>query len=450
MKKEILILILILGLANMTYAANCGGAIQCNCGDTLMEDQLMWYDIIGCEDSGLWIGDDSITLDCGNHTIEGNYSNNAKGIFNINNDDITIKNCEVKGFDYGIYTGSSLNSNVHNNIVRNNENGIWLQYLEGSFIHNNLVDSNDIYGIFLSQSNDNDVYMNQISSNAYGIRLYQVDTHHFFDNELFENGRGIQIDDGDYNWFYGNTFVGNLVFNALEFPGVDTTRWNNSLTGNFWDDFESNEGYPNYYVVDGEGLGIDYMPIWTFNIPDPEFSYVELSGDGGLLTCPAGDTSNYEYLVVGLRDLNNEPLSGISASEFEFSVDYTGDSYETVSFEFIPETNMTNENGELRFSISADSTLIGNAEISVSAMAVNLIENVDLDVKSFDLNYDGSVSIADLGMFASEYNTNSSNSDFDWRGFVNIVDLGMFAAHYGHSDGKEITHKLPKGLLNKF
>jgi len=189
MKKEILILILILGLANMTYAANCGGAIQCNCGDTLMEDQLMWYDIIGCEDSGLWIGDDSITLDCGNHTIEGNYSNNAKGIFNINNDDITIKNCEVKGFDYGIYTGSSLNSNVHNNIVRNNENGIWLQYLEGSFIHNNLVDSNDIYGIFLSQSNDNDVYMNQLSSNAYGIRLYQVDTHHFFDNELFENGR---------------------------------------------------------------------------------------------------------------------------------------------------------------------------------------------------------------------------------------------------------------------
>ena len=224
------------------------------------------------------------------------------------------------------------------------------------------------------------------------------------------------------------TYAGNLVFNALEMAiDVNTTDWNNTNIGNSWDDFESNEGYPNSYIIDGPGNGVDYLPIWTFNIPDPEFSYVELDGDGGLLTCPAGDTSNYEYLVVGLRDLNNDPLSGISASEFEFSVDYTGDSYENVSFEFISETNMTDVNGELRFGISADSSLIGNAEIGVSAMDVNLIENVDLDVKSFDLDYNGNVNIADLAIFASEYHTNASNSDYNWDGLVNIADFGMFA-----------------------
>ena len=36
--------------------------------------------------------------------------------------------------------------------------------------------------------------------------------------------------------------------------------WNKSNVGNYWSDFSSNSGYPNYYKIPGYGDGIDWHP----------------------------------------------------------------------------------------------------------------------------------------------------------------------------------------------
>ena len=61
---------------------NCGGLVECACGDTLVESQVMWYDIVCCGlPGGVRIGADNITLD-GNAPITAKPINvNGKNIF---------------------------------------------------------------------------------------------------------------------------------------------------------------------------------------------------------------------------------------------------------------------------------------------------------------------------------------------------------------------------------
>lgn len=450
MKKMFLILVL-LGLINMAYAADCGGAIQCNCGDTLTESQVMWYNLSGCSDNGIIMGDNFLTLNCDGHTIEGDYNNNAKGILSNGNDYVIIENCNIQGFDYGIYSGMAINNSIRYNDVNNNENGIWVQYLEDSTIFENSVSSNQVYGMLFSQSEDVRVYDNQIYGNGYGVRIYQTNSNTFFRNDVLDNGRGVLIDVGEQNWFYENTFADNLVYNALELAGVNTTLWNSSSSGNAWDDFETNPGFPDYYEIDGDGTGIDYLPIATYVIPDPIFSYVTTTNESapGLITCPAGDGSEFEYLVVSVRDSNNDPIPGIAAEDFEFEVTSDGDYYGNLTFTFNAADEMTDVNGEIRFSMISDTSLVGTAEINVIVQNVALEETGAVFAKSYDMNLDGAVNIADLGVFASHYQTTAWQADYNWDGNVNIADLGMFAAHYQHSIERTKTGEIPKSFLKK-
>jgi parallel beta-helix repeat protein len=452
MKKVLLILIFLGLFINTAYAADCGGAIQCNCGDILTENQVMWYDISGCNETGITIGNDSITLYCNGHTIEGDYNNNAKGILSNGNDYVSIYGCNVTGFDYGIYAGTATNASIRYNNVSNNENGIWVQYLEDSIIQGNIVNSNDIYGLFLSQSTGERVYDNYVHANGYGIRLYDSNENTFFRNDVVENGRGIQVDNGDYNMFYENTLADNAVFNAIEIAAINTTSWNNSQTGNSWDDFETNPGYPNYYEISGPGTGIDYLPIVTYMIPDPVLSYVLLTDESapGIVTCPAGDGAEYQYLVVGIRDANNDPISGITPEEFDFEVSSSDDYYGNLTFTFRAVENMTDANGEIRFGIVSDTTLQGDGMIHVTASDVDLEDFGTISARTYDLNFDGSVSLADLAIFATHYHTTDWESDYNWDGNVSLPDFGMFAVHYGHSWMGAKTKEIPKNFLKKF
>ncbi len=454
--KKVFLILLLLGLINTAYAADCGGAIQCDCGDTLTQNQVMWYDIRGCNDTGIIMGNDSLILDCNGHAIQGDHNNDAKGIYTHSNDYVRIKNCNVSGFEYGIYAGMGTNTSILDNNIVDNENGVWLQYSFASHLQGNDIASNDANGILVSQSeNEYDhsyLHENLISHNGYGARLYEVDNHEFFQNDILENGRGVQIDDGRWNWFYENTFADNAVFNALELAGVTMTLWNSSMSGNSWDDFETNPGYPDYYEIEGNGTGIDYLPIVTYPLPDPINSYVTATNESapGLVTCPAGDGSEFEYLVVSVRDSNNDPIPGIAAEDFEFEVTSDGDYFGNLTFTFNAADEMTDANGEIRFSLISDTSLVGDAEISVAVRDVLLEDTGVVFAKSYDLNLDGFVTLPDLGIFASYYNTVAWEADYNWDGQVSLPDLGMFAAHYQHSWMNAKTGELPKGFLNKF
>ncbi|PIR72307.1 MAG: hypothetical protein COU42_01715 [Candidatus Nealsonbacteria bacterium CG10_big_fil_rev_8_21_14_0_10_36_24] len=54
-------------------AKDCGGSIECACGDTVKQNYTMQADL-NCAGNALVLGADNITINCGGHIITGNGS----------------------------------------------------------------------------------------------------------------------------------------------------------------------------------------------------------------------------------------------------------------------------------------------------------------------------------------------------------------------------------------
>jgi parallel beta-helix repeat protein len=373
MKKIILPILLFLTIIILpsVLAADCGGAVQCACGDKLTSSQDMWYDLQGCPNLGLKIKDNNIMLNCNGHVIEGDGFGGGSGVFvgmtAVQKSNIQVKNCKIKDFFIGIdvlYTVDRVN--LENNTLINNSIGINVDDINFLNVSNNFImtsplsvddamilchsctnaaffsntfnygngldvwqmklmtsnnltifdnnfsnggnatslfevtnstirnnnfdnssfnegyliylhrnsDSNSIYdntltnskvGFFLDNSKFNNIYNNNFLGNNFGIYLDGYSTKNRISENLFENNNlGIDLSDSQNNLVWLNKFIGN-VQSAVEANMYRTNYWNFSNIGNYWDDFESNPGFPNYYEIPGTGTEKDYSPVWNFS-----------------------------------------------------------------------------------------------------------------------------------------------------------------------------------------
>ncbi len=223
------------------------------CGETITQDITLTGDLRGCSGNGITVGASGITLDCDGHIIEGLGSNS--GILLTARHNVTIKNCEVRGFDYGIRLNMSSNDTVINNTANSNSSaGI---YLNASSYSNTLTD-------------------NIANNNKYGILLERKSTNNYISsNDFIENTEyGAYLSDSSkYNTFWGNSFTGNGL-NACEDSGSKENSWNLADTGNYWSDCIYNPGHPDHYQIQGEGDGVDYYPECPSNYPPELFSLV--------------------------------------------------------------------------------------------------------------------------------------------------------------------------------
>ena len=75
------------------------------CKNILIKEVLMSKDLI-CEGDGIIMDTSHITLDCRNHKIINNASGTVgNGIYMFpRKDSLTVKNCEIIGFNNGIYS----------------------------------------------------------------------------------------------------------------------------------------------------------------------------------------------------------------------------------------------------------------------------------------------------------------------------------------------------------
>ena len=141
----ILVLVVIgvvLILSGNVSAANCGGAVQCGCGDTLTSSLTMTGDLSNCPGNGIIFGSNNIVLDCQGHTIEGDGSGYSNGIYLNSRQNNTIKNCIIRNFDYGIFLDHSSNNFLTNNTANSNRYGIYLYSSSTNFLTNNPANSN--------------------------------------------------------------------------------------------------------------------------------------------------------------------------------------------------------------------------------------------------------------------------------------------------------------------
>jgi len=100
------------GAPTVAQAADCGGAVACICGDTVIEDTVLTGNLNCVGTKGLIIGADGVTLDLGGFTVAGTAAGFAHGIENAGNqtsdpapggfDGVTVRNGTVVGFEQGI------------------------------------------------------------------------------------------------------------------------------------------------------------------------------------------------------------------------------------------------------------------------------------------------------------------------------------------------------------
>lgn len=329
-KSNFKLIPLILFLTPITASAGtCGGAVPCNCGDTLVESQTMWYDLNDCSGCGLIIGADSLTLDGNGHLIDGDSLGSSEyGIYLDNKKRVTIKNCNVQQFSYaGIYLCNYSNNNTLLDNTANNKNGRGIYLFNnsnGNVLINNTANHNRVHGIQLEHSSNN-ILTNNIANenNQFGIELYDTANHNVVINNIIKSNQwcgiwlassfynalirntasdntyeGIYVKysyynnisnnflignktygvflrfDSQYNTLWNNSFIDNHI-NAYESSDANNNNWSLSDTGNFWSDFETNPGYPDHYEIPGPGDGIDWHPL-----ANPPYTCGDVNGDG--------------------------------------------------------------------------------------------------------------------------------------------------------------------------
>jgi hypothetical protein len=200
--------------------------------DTIINFSASPYNIDDANQNGvLVINAPDITLDCDGSSFIGDESSGSTAILIDNHDNVTITNCLIQGYDYGIYaTGDELNISynnisygiydairindsssgyvINNTIMAPDSNHIGLQlgncidYL----IENNVIEGPGLWGILIIDSSDISMQDNSISIVASGIAFSETRNVTFNSGSVFNNLIDLQLENA---W---DTFLNDLNY----------------------------------------------------------------------------------------------------------------------------------------------------------------------------------------------------------------------------------------------
>jgi parallel beta-helix repeat protein len=126
------------------------------CGTIVNADLTLEEDLLGCAGDyalGVMDGSKDFTIDCAGHKISGTGTENNIGVYVIESESITIKNCVVENFHTGIHLSAGGNHTILNNSLTNNTyDGLRFGNTADNLIKDNKVEKN-FRGIELSPGN---------------------------------------------------------------------------------------------------------------------------------------------------------------------------------------------------------------------------------------------------------------------------------------------------------
>jgi parallel beta-helix repeat protein len=180
--------------------------------------------------------------------IEGDLTENC---IKITADSVVVNSFTIKKGLIGIYIVQSSGHEIKNNILKNNWEGLGLYQVTDSKISENSLSDNYFEGINPVKSNYNTISGNRINWNIYGLLLTESENNSIYENEIKGNTRGIEALQQSYNNnIYHNNFFVNSEDNAYD---DFSNKWDDDYPsgGNYWDD---------YTGVDSDGDGIGDTP----------------------------------------------------------------------------------------------------------------------------------------------------------------------------------------------
>jgi len=216
---------------------------------------------------------------CDSNIISRNIINNNtdSGIrIDLNSENNIISENTLSENIWGIDLEASNNNEIYGNTAYKNMNGIYLNWdCYNNTISGNSVSNNNLMGIFLGDSNNNTILRNTATDNGdHGIYLYNSDYNTVLGNIVTDND-----DYGIYIYFYSihNTISENLVYEN-EVYGIfihtesnnnllfDNYVFNNTISNaidecqNLWDNILIGNYWGNYTGIDADYDGIGDTP----------------------------------------------------------------------------------------------------------------------------------------------------------------------------------------------
>lgn len=121
----------------------------------------------------------NLTLDCQKYFIRG--SGSGIGLWFYEKRGLTIKNCQISNFTYGIYLKRTQDNILFQNSLSNNYGGIYLDLSSNNKLLTNKVFDNKAYGIFIAQTpfnylRENSIWGNGVNFGVIGNYIQDIDT----------------------------------------------------------------------------------------------------------------------------------------------------------------------------------------------------------------------------------------------------------------------------------
>jgi parallel beta-helix repeat protein len=221
-------------------------------------------------------------------------SNSTTGILLEENSDFnTISENELLGIDY---VGINIQANSNNNTLSHNyidERTYWGVQIRaesiGNIVSDNLICS--IKGIDVS-ADSNQILSNTLIHNSGGIQVSGKENL-IEGNDIKECNIGIYMtSQSSDNLIILNNFLNN--YKHASDDGINN-EWNNTLIGNFWDDYvgldiDDNGIGDSPYLISGDANSQDNYPIWEDGIDPPNIIIASPNPDAIFgLTAPSFD-----------------------------------------------------------------------------------------------------------------------------------------------------------------
>ena len=218
---------------------------------------------------------DNIMVDGAGYTIQGTGS--GKGIALIGRSNVTIKNMEIKDFEYyGIYLSNSSYNSIDENNITNDYDGIYLESSSANSISENNITANNEIGIWLYSSSGNSISGNNVTNSSIGILLGSSLGNRISGNNITENnGAGIYLgSSSNYNSIDGNNITDNKGPGIYLYYSSNNSISRNNITNNDYGiflDFSSNYNniFHNNFVNNNVQVysSSDSADIWDDGYP---------------------------------------------------------------------------------------------------------------------------------------------------------------------------------------
>ncbi len=451
----IFVVILILAFGSVSFAKNCGGATICNCSDYVNESYVMTEDLKNstggalCPGPGLSVAS-GVTLDCDGYSIIGDGSGALDyGIDDSSFGSPVIKNCNVLGFERGIYLGFGAATILVNNEVHDNYGyGIYTWFPAGPVINDTHLFNNSIDYDHYIGSSDGPLTVNNMTfdrnlgdmTDETSISFYQP-AGAFVDNAVSIDHASSAGNPSGYAAFGGRY----LNFS----PGWSSQYYFNSINWT-WDGGEDDSG------------GVE---LWRKNLSDSTWYLVSAAGDetNNILSLTNHNDTSGDTFIYGLfKPVGATPLTG--CQEINASGDYTWNNPPTsagIAFSTITPVNevgfskacivITANNVKLTCNEAPSSSLIngivsGGYPTGVFIYAPS-VQNLELNNCDIEGRVGGVVAVARAGASSPlPGNIVIDGSDADYAGAManspsayTFVDVQGLTITDSNVDGGDIT-----------